>query len=65
MSHPTRSTLDECPSCGSLDLKCRYNGYEWCEACGWDALDGDEPAAESDAEYEPGEIEDVDSYGAE
>jgi len=39
LTNPTRSTLDECPSCGSLDLKCRYNGYEWCEACGWDALD--------------------------
>ena len=48
MTNPTRSTLDECPSCGSLDLKCRYNGYEWCEACGWDALDGDEPADEAE-----------------
>jgi primosomal protein N' len=58
LSHPTKSTLDECPSCGSLDLKCRYNGYEWCEACGWDAFD-EVQVAEISADEEP-ELEEND-----
>ena len=37
-----------------LGGECRYNGYEWCEACGWDALD---EVAETPNEEEFDEIE--------